>query len=102
MFDMLRRVALDHASNNGQRDGPDRSQLVVVLFKKLVQACAWDRGHQRHVAQQGNGRWLLEVAAWASADSVGAVLEDYQEREGQEGFEAVGAGGMLGSILCEL
>lgn len=96
VFHHLGGVALDHAANNRQRDGPHGAELLVLLDKEVVEFGARDREHQGHVAQQGDGpAGLLQLASGTGANGVGAVLEQEQGHDSGHNLGVVGFGPVL-------
>jgi len=102
MLQVFGCVDLDHAAEEWERDGPDRSELVVLLLQELVQLLTVDGGHERHVAKEGDGAlWLFEVSSTASANGVGAILEDIEGYDSGHELEAVLASGKREQVLIE-
>lgn len=83
MFDQLGRVTLDHASNKGQRNRPDRSQLTIILLQEIVQLGAMDAGEEGHMAEKGDCTLRgLKVWAVTGTDSMRTVLVEKDGRYG--------------------
>lgn len=97
MLEQLRSITLDHTSNPWQRDGPDRTQFTVGSFKVVVQVRARHGCHEEHVSKEGDGALgFLQVGSSTGSDSVGTIFVGEESNEGEEEFEFVGAGRVLG------
>lgn len=97
MLEHFRSISLDHTSNPRQRDGPDGTQFTVSAFKVVVQVRARHRCHEDHVSKEGDSALgFLQVRSSTGSDCVGAVFVGEEGEEGEEEFEFVGTGRVLG------